>query len=129
MSVNPYQAVLDQLAAKIAETESLVADPELGELAQLELADLKNQQAQLEQASAEYGSERETNNGQIQFMNCILEIRQGAGGDEAKIWANDLLRMYIRFFEQIGLKFEYIDDSVIKVKGKITNSELIARFR
>lgn len=50
-----------------------------------------------------------------------MEVRSGAGGDEAKIWGNDLIRMYIRFIEMHRLKVVYIDDMVIKVSGKTTD--------
>lgn len=42
----------------------------------------------------------------------IVEIRSAAGGDEAALWAGDLLRMYERFAERLGWKFETIDASV-----------------
>lgn len=47
----------------------------------------------------------------------ILEIRPGTGGEEAKIWTYDLLRMYTRFANSCGLKVFQIDDSVIKITG------------
>lgn len=47
----------------------------------------------------------------------ILEIRGATGGDEAKIWANDLIRMYARFANSHGWKTEVLDDGVIKIKG------------
>lgn len=47
----------------------------------------------------------------------ILEIRGAAGGDEAKIWADDLLRMYTRFATTQGWKADLIGDGVFRVKG------------
>lgn len=52
------------------------------------------------------------------FNAVILEVRPGVGGDEAKIWAGDLLRMYSRFAEMKNWKLEEIDDGVMKIKGK-----------
>lgn len=43
--------------------------------------------------------------------NAIVEIRGGSGGDEAAIFAGDLLRMYIRFFEKRGWKYEITSES------------------
>ncbi|MFI3315317.1 MAG: peptide chain release factor 1 [Rikenellaceae bacterium] len=43
--------------------------------------------------------------------NAIIEIRGGSGGDEAAIFAGDLLRMYIRFFEKRGWKYEITSES------------------
>lgn len=47
----------------------------------------------------------------------IMEIRGGTGGDEAKIWANDLLRMYSRYAASKGWQVITLDENVIKVKG------------
>ena len=52
------------------------------------------------------------------FKAVIMEARQGVGGDEAKIWAEDLLRMYRRYCEIKNWKVEEIDEGVIKIKGK-----------
>lgn len=46
----------------------------------------------------------------------ILEIRSATGGDEAKIWANDLLRMYLRFAEKKGFKTK-IKDTNLSITG------------
>ncbi|PJC76383.1 hypothetical protein CO010_02860 [Candidatus Shapirobacteria bacterium CG_4_8_14_3_um_filter_39_11] len=47
-----------------------------------------------------------------------LEIRPGPGGDEAKIWVNDLLRMYCKYASLKGWKVTFIDDAVIKISGE-----------
>lgn len=47
----------------------------------------------------------------------IIEIRQGVGGDEAKIWANDLLRMYLKYAEKQGWKTTILSGGVLKIKG------------
>lgn len=47
----------------------------------------------------------------------ILEIRGATGGDEAKIWAADLLRMYSRYAASKNWEVEYLDEGVIKIKG------------
>lgn len=48
----------------------------------------------------------------------IIEIRQGTGGDEAKIWASDLLRMYYRFAQARGWKTTLVDETVLRVSGE-----------
>lgn len=67
----------------------------------------------------------------LDFKSVILEARPGVGGDEAKIWADDLLRMYTRYAESTcpqtlsasaecrrgKWKVEALDDGVIKLKG------------
>lgn len=47
----------------------------------------------------------------------ILEIRPAAGGDEAKIWAEDLLRMYTRFALSQNWKVEPLGEGVVKING------------
>jgi peptide chain release factor 1 len=123
---NPYSEQISQLEQKIEENKALINDPELSELAKMEIEGLESQKKMLEEAAENYiaqssqSSETETD---VSKSNAILEIRGGAGGDEAKIWANDILRMYLRFFESMKMKVEYIDDLVIKVKGKARISE------
>lgn len=47
----------------------------------------------------------------------ILEFRPGPGGEEAKIWANDLMRMYTRYGNILGWKVEGLSDNAIRIKG------------
>ena len=47
-----------------------------------------------------------------------LEIRGATGGDEAKIWAGDLSRMYQRFAEKKGWKIVQIEENVLKIGGE-----------
>lgn len=47
----------------------------------------------------------------------ILEIRPGTGGEEAKIWVDDLLRMYVRFANSQNWKVTQLDEGVIKITG------------
>ncbi|HUW21710.1 MAG TPA: peptide chain release factor-like protein [Candidatus Bathyarchaeia archaeon] len=49
--------------------------------------------------------------------NCLIEIRAAAGGDEAKIWAADLLRMYLKFAQKTGWKTNLINDQVLRISG------------
>lgn len=54
----------------------------------------------------------------------ILEFRPGPGGDEAKIWASDLQRMYSRYAGLSGWKVESLSESAIRVKGVDVLSKL-----
>ncbi len=120
---NPYQIQIDNLNKAIAENEALLEDIEMKELATEEIANLLEEKKALELAAADFLSNQnksEENNDEVaQTANAIIEIRGGAGGDEAKIWGNDLLRMYTRYAENKGLKVEMIDEMVIKVKGRV----------
>lgn len=48
----------------------------------------------------------------------FVEIRSAAGGDEAKIWAADLLRMYMRYGIKKGWKATQLDETTLKIKGE-----------
>lgn len=116
---NPYQPQLDALSAKIAETEALAQDPELGPLVAEELERLKSELTMLEEAATQFGGTGETSDQETgRKGNCTIEIRGGAGGEEAKIWGSDILRMYLRFAELHKLKISYIDDTVVKISGR-----------
>lgn len=51
-------------------------------------------------------------------QTAYIEIRGAAGGDEAKIWADDLMRMYFRYAEKKGWKFSQSDDATLVVTGE-----------
>ncbi|HCM81992.1 MAG: Peptide chain release factor 1 [Candidatus Gottesmanbacteria bacterium GW2011_GWB1_44_11c] len=48
----------------------------------------------------------------------IMEFRGGTGGNEAKLWAGELMRMYTRYANILGWKIEELGDTVIRVKGE-----------
>ena len=47
-----------------------------------------------------------------------MEFRGGTGGDEAKLWANELMRMYTRYGNILGWNIEELDNAVIRIKGE-----------
>lgn len=49
--------------------------------------------------------------------SAILEFRPGPGGEEAKIWAHDLMRMYTRFANSSGWKVEQLSDTALRIRG------------
>jgi peptide chain release factor 1 len=53
----------------------------------------------------------------MENQTAYLEIRGGAGGDEAKLWGDDLIRMYIRYAQKRGWKVSQVDEKVIKING------------
>src|SRR5438477_7091813 len=48
----------------------------------------------------------------------ILEFRPGPGGEEARLWAYDLMRMYTRYANILGWKVEQISENAIRIKGE-----------
>lgn len=80
-------------------------EAELIEMAELELDDLKNQKEILEEQIKALLLPKDPNDDK----NVIMEIRAGTGGDEAALFANDLFRMYTRYAEICGWKYELIE--------------------
>lgn len=112
---------INSVTEKIKELEQLKKDPEMSQLVGEEISTLESQKKDLEKAIASINgdfSNPSDNPNSMDNNNAILEVRGGAGGDEAKIFASDLLRMYLRFLETRKFKLESLDDGVVKIKGK-----------
>ncbi|MBT9315367.1 peptide chain release factor 1 [Leptothoe spongobia] len=88
-------------------------DDELREMALLEVEELKEKIEALETQLKILLLPRDPNDDK----NIMLEIRAGAGGDEAGIWAGDLLRMYSRYSEGQGWKVQTLSQSVADMGG------------
>lgn len=99
-----YKELLSNIdsAKKVLETEK---DQEFREMAKAELEELYPQREQIEDQIKEMLIPKDPNDSK----DVILEIRGGTGGDEAALFAGDLLRMYQRFAEQMGWKMELLD--------------------
>ena len=89
----------------IQELKSLVNDPEMGEMASLELEINQSKLVSLEDELKILLIPKDENDGK----NIIMEIRGAAGGDEANIFAGDLYRMYTRYAEKQGWKIEILN--------------------
>ncbi len=88
-------------------------DQELKNLAEEELRELKEQKARLETELKRLLLPKDPND----EKNVIMEIRAGAGGDEASLFAQDLFRMYTRYAEHKGWKWELMDASYSPIGG------------
>jgi peptide chain release factor 1 len=99
-SIQRYKKSLEQLegAKSLAET----GDQEMKELAEMEISNLTEEITKLEGKLKLMLVPRDTRDGR----NVILEIRAGAGGDEAGLFAGDLYRMYSRYAERQKWKIE-----------------------
>ncbi len=95
------------------------ADPDLRQMAELEVARLEPELAQIEQELQVLLLPKDPND----EKNVILEIRKGAGGDEASLFAGEVFRMYTRYAEEQGWKVEVTSLSESSVGGL---SEVIA---
>lgn len=86
---------------------------ELAELAKMEITESEQKLAELEQELFIMLTPKDPNDDK----NVIVEIRAGAGGDEASLFAAELYRMYLRYCESIGLKTELMNESANDAGG------------
>jgi peptide chain release factor 1 len=100
--------------------EELLADPEMRELAQSELTDAREAQTRIEAELQIALLPKDPND----ERNLFLEVRAGTGGDEAALFAGDLLRMYTRYAERQGWRVEIVSVSESDLGGY---KEVIAR--
>lgn len=89
------------------------SDPELRELANLEVDELETELETLESRLKVLLLPRDPNDDK----NIMLEIRAGTGGDEASIWAGDLVRMYSRYAERQGWRVKLVSESLADMGG------------
>lgn len=101
------------LVADITEAQDMLSDPELKALAEDELPALK---AALPKAEHDLQLSLLPKD-EADAKPAIIEIRAGTGGDEAALFAGDLLRMYIRFCESNGWKFEIVEGRETELGG------------
>jgi len=98
---------------EIEENKSLRSDPEFGDLAKEELKNLEIQKEKLEEDIKILLLPKDPNDDK----NIFLEIRAGTGGDEAALFAGDLLGAYLRYAELRGYKCEIVSQSEGSVGG------------
>jgi peptide chain release factor 1 len=114
--MNDYRYTqLEELEQKLAEAKQLLEDPSMAELAQEEIANLEAEKQAIEESLAASNAKNEDS---FDERNILLELKGAAGGDEAKLWAEELLRMYTRDAQKRGFTVEPIEDKVIKISGR-----------
>ncbi|WP_125702943.1 peptide chain release factor 1 [Lacticaseibacillus daqingensis] len=113
-----------QVKADIAEADEMLReshDPDMEELAKEDLASLRPEQSELEEQIKILMLPKDPNDDK----NIIMEIRGAAGGDEASLFAADLLTMYMKYAEKQGWNTEIIDENPTEVGGYKEVSVLI----
>jgi len=104
-----------RVAKDLTQNEELLngADLEMRELAREELPDLKRRKAELEGELKILLIPKDPND----EKNVIVEIRSGAGGDEASLFASEVMQMYLRYADKKGWKSEILDLSAGNAGG------------
>ncbi len=135
-AIEPVAAAAREVRRLRAERTSLAAmtkdaDEELRAIATEELAEIEHKLPLAERALAVQLLPKDL----ADERAAMLEVRAGTGGDEAALFAGDLLRMYQRFAEERGWRFELISASSADVGGykeavaSITGSGVFARLK
>ncbi|MBU4253174.1 MAG: peptide chain release factor 1 [Acidobacteria bacterium] len=131
--VSKYEEYL-HLKKELRDSRELLNDPnteaELRDLADQECKGLEDRLEAVEEGLKYLLLPKDPND----EKNVFLEIRAGAGGDEASLFAQDLFRMYTRFAETVGWRFEVMSSSyspvgglkeiIVNIKGKRVFSRL-----
>jgi len=104
--------LIASLKSQILESESLLQDPEMREIAEEELTHLQSELDQKQAIWTDLISPKETFADEI-----IIELRAGAGGDEAGLFALELFKAYINFLQKNGAKTEILSISENSVGG------------
>ena len=114
-------AAYRRMLADIAEAEAMRDDPEMRALAEEELPGLRERLPALEQSLRIALLPKDA----AAARPAILEIRPGTGGEEAALFAGDLLRMYQRYADAKGWRFEIVELAESELGGI---RELVARI-
>ena len=123
--------IYQKLISDISDAEEMLHDAEMKELVEEELPELKaalplaEHELQLSLLPKDEADER----------SAVLEIRAGTGGDEAALFAGDLLRMYQRYCDSVGWKIEIIEEAATELGGyrevvaNVTGKGVFARLK
>jgi len=115
-AVEALIALFDEKSKLIADRQAaqeLKSDPEMAEMAEIELAELDTKIAANDEALIDALTPQDPNN----ERDVIIEIRAAAGGDESSLFAGELFRMYSRWAEAHDYKIELISESPNEVGG------------
>ncbi len=106
----------ESTARQLEETEQMLRgalDEEMRDLAQMEFDDLKTQRAALEEDLKVLLLPKDPND----EKDVVLEVRAAAGGEEAALFAGELMRMYMRYAEKRGWKYEFLNTNETGIGG------------
>ncbi len=104
---------------ELAGAELLLSDPEMKEIANQEIDEIKSQITKIEEDLRIMLLPKDPNDDK----SVIMEIKQGTGGEEAALFAAELLRMYMRFAERKGWKYELLEKEESGIGG-VSNATL-----
>lgn len=107
-----YRNVIDNIANS-KELLAIEEDPEMREMAKMEIDELEKKRPDLEEQLKMLLIPKDPEDDK----NAIMELRAGTGGDEACIFVEDCFRMYTMFFKEMGWKYEILNSQEGGTKG------------
>ena len=107
-----YRNIIDNIKNS-KELLAVEEDPEMREMAKMEIDELENQRPILEEELKVLLIPKDPEDDK----NAIMELRAGTGGDEACIFVEDCFRMYTMFFKEMGWKYEILNSQEGGTKG------------
>ena len=116
--IDEFRAILSQ----IDDAKEMLKEPDMRDLAEEELPDLKSRLPVVEHSLQLSLLPKDA----ADARPAILEIRPGTGGEEAALFASDLLRMYQRYSENNGWNFKIIEEQLTEIGGI---KELVAHIK
>ena len=111
--LNDLAAAYRKLRGDIAGAREMLSDPELREMAEEELRQLEGQLAEKTQEARLALLPKDPDD----RKNALIEVRAGAGGDEAGLFGAQLVRMYGRYADRRGWKVELVEDGATEIGG------------
>lgn len=133
-TVNTYE-IWKEACEQLTDAEQIykeaASDPEMQEMAKLEVEELKAKIMELEDRLTILLLPRDPNDDK----NIMLEVRAGTGGDEASIWAGDLVRIYSRYAESQRWKVKLVSESLADMGGfkeailEITGEQVYSKLK
>lgn len=113
-----------RISQQIQDSEQILTDQSDSDLVQLAKTELTELQVKLTDLENQFSQLLEEETSVDDQLPAIVEFRPGAGGEEAKIWVEDLKRMYLRFAEEEHLKFSKLDENTFLFSGKPQDTNL-----
>ena len=129
-TVREYKAYLE-IQRHLAEARELMSDPDMAEEARAEAETLEERS----EAKVEELKMLLVPSDPMDSRNVMMEIRAGVGGEEAALFAADLMRMYLRYCDRSGLKAQILSASDTELGGiteamlRITGEDAYARMK
>ena len=111
--LNDVAVAYRKLLEEIDGAREMLEDPDMADMAREELAELEGRLDEATQAARIALLPRDPDD----YKNAVLEVRAGAGGDEAGLFAAQLLRMYSHYADSQGWKVEMIEDGSTDLGG------------